>query len=114
MKKLLGAFLLSFMLLASSIIMMAQESMNRRGYTEDGIYYEVYFEILEKDVAFCADGVEHVTVRLTYDSIIVPPSTLDWEEEIEGELYSGTLKLQSYTFQGNKTIATYYGALYRQ
>ncbi len=114
MKKLLSAFLLSFVLLASSITMMAQDSASRSGYTEDGIYYEVYFVIPEKDVDFCADGVEHVMVKRTYDSIIVPPSTLDWEEEIDGELYSGTLKLQSYVFQGNKTIATYYGALYRQ
>lgn len=114
MKKLLSVFLVSFVLMTSTITMMAQEAMDRSGYTEDGIYYEVHFVIMQEDVEFCTDGVEHVMVKWTYDSIIVPPSTLYWEEEIDGELYSGTLKLQSYVFQGNKTIATYYGALYRQ
>lgn len=98
----------------SSISVMAQETLFRSGYTDEGIYYELYFSIVNKEVSSCAEGVKHVTVQLTYNYNTFPPATLSWTEEIDGESYTGNLNLETYIFNGSKIIATYSGNLYKQ
>lgn len=112
--KILSAFLLSLIIMMSSIGVTAQETLFRSGYTDEGIYYELYFAVMNEEVSSCAEGVKHITLRVTYDYITIPASTLYWEEEVDGEVYAGNLKLDNYMFSGNKTIVTYVGDLYKQ
>lgn len=112
--KIVIAFLLSFILMSSSVSVMAQEILFKNGYTDEGMYYELYFEVVDEDVSICSESVRHVTLKVTYDSITIPQETMYWTETIDGELYAGYLGLKTYQFSGNKTIATYIGDLYKQ
>lgn len=114
MKKICGFLIIVFLTILPMNAAAKDNSGIKSGYTEDGIYYEIYYEVYEDGMVLYADGVEHVTVQLTYDSIIVPQTTIYWTEKIDGYLYAGNLDLLSYTYQANKTVATYYGSLYRQ
>lgn len=112
--KIVIAFLLSFILMSSSVSVMAQEALVRNGYTDEGMYYELYFKVIHEDVSICSEGVRHVTLKVTYDSITIPQETMYWSELVDGEEYAGYLSLKTYHFSGNKTIATYVGDLYKQ
>lgn len=80
------------------------------GYTEDGIYYEVYGETV------ILRSSEYVTVnrKVIYEGMVQPRSTLYWEEQINGEYYAGTLSLLNYYIDSNETIAVYTGKLYKK
>ena len=53
------------------------------GYTEDGVYYEVYGEKAS------TRSSDELVIRRTvvYDGIVKPSSTLYWQENINGEIY---------------------------
>lgn len=80
------------------------------GYTETGIYYEVYGE----NISYYASETVTVTRTVVYEGIVQPSSTLYWEEEIDGEWYAGTLSRVKYNISNNKTTAVYTGTLYLQ
>lgn len=80
------------------------------GYTEEGIYYEVYGET-ELSRSSEAVSVERTVI---YESIVIPSSTIAWEEQINGEMYAGNLSLVKYSFSSGKTIAKYTGTLYKK
>lgn len=81
------------------------------GYTEDGVYYEVYGEeVTTNPSARVAIEVERTVV---YDGKIFPPQTISWVEEIGVLECSGTLTLSSFYYNAttNKTTAIYVGTL---
>ena len=85
------------------------------GYTKDGIYYEaVTLEEHEDTYASTRGKILNVTKEFTYSGIITPSSSLSWTESSGGVTYSGTLYLQSFYYNNNKTVATYKGTLYAQ
>ena len=79
------------------------------GYTESGIYYEVYGVTIDIQIS------EYVTVSRTivYEGDIEPSSTIFWGEWINGEWYTGTLSLLRYNTVLNQTSAVYIGKLYK-
>lgn len=112
--KIFVVFLLSFILMMSSISAVAEETLVKRGYADEGFYYELYSQIINEDVSLCAEGTRYVTLEVIYDYMTFPPATLYWTEEVDGDVYAGNLELQQYSFDDNKTFATYGGILYRQ
>lgn len=78
------------------------------GYTETGIYYEVYGE----NILYCALEAVTVTRTVVYEGVVQPDSTLYWEEEIDGEWYAGTLSRIKFSIYDNKTTAVYEGTLF--
>ena len=80
------------------------------GYTEDGIYYEVYGE----SISTYFTGYITVSRTVVYDGVVRPSSTMEWEELIGNAMYSGTLSLSSFSVKDGKTVAVYTGKLYRE
>lgn len=82
----------------------------KEGYTEEGIYYKVYGENV------VSRSSEYITVNRTivYEGEVRPASTIYWEEQINGEMYTGTLLLLKYSISSGKTTAVYTGKLYKQ
>ena len=81
------------------------------GYTEDGVYYEVYGEQNEVNVnARVSVNVERTVV---YVGEVMPPSTMNWSEKMSNIYMSGTLYLRSYIYNAktNRTTAIYEGTL---
>lgn len=81
------------------------------GYTEDGIYYEVYGEKATINPNTRHDI--HVERTVSFTGKIFPPQTLDWLEEINGMDYVGTLTLTSFYYDvaANKTTGFYEGII---
>lgn len=79
------------------------------GYTEAGVYYEVYGE---KTITRSS---EELVIKRTvvYDGMMKPSSTLFWQENINGEMYSGTLQLIEFSFNNGTTTAVYQGTVYK-
>lgn len=84
-----------------------QFSFIRSGYTEEGIYYEVYGEALTQYRSISQD----ITRQVTYEGKITPPYQLYWEETIHGITYTGTLQLKKLVYMNNQTIASYSGVI---
>ncbi|MBE5868156.1 MAG: hypothetical protein E7293_04240 [Lachnospiraceae bacterium] len=115
MRKIWGLMLVVSLLFVIPMNVSAKEySFVESGFTTDGIYYELYFGIYTDDATLYASDVVKVKVEWIFDSIIVPQATFYYTTEIDGYPYAGNLSLENYVFQGNKTIATYYGNLYKQ
>lgn len=89
---------------------MASGDFITSGYTEDGIYYEVY----EEGISTYSAGYITISRTVVYDGVVRPSSTLEWEELIGDTMYSGTLSLASFSIKDGKTEAVYTGKLYRE
>jgi len=79
------------------------------GYTEDGVYYEVYGEeITANPNTRLSIEIERTVV---FTGRIFPPQTLDWVEIIGLYEYKGTLNLTSFYYDAanNKTTGIYSG-----
>lgn len=63
---------------------------------------------------FIAATSRNVTKQVIYSGIVTPYASLPWTEVINGETYSGTLTLQSYSSVNGDTYATYSGMIYLQ
>ncbi|MCD7752678.1 MAG: hypothetical protein LUI10_13250 [Lachnospiraceae bacterium] len=112
-----------FILVALMSVMLSAATMNvkadtfygeiEEGYTEDGIYYELYKMDKQSD-ELTASGSISVRREILYYAIITPPMEIEWTETISGVTYTGTLKLLNYTLEYNEqtTLAAYSGTLY--
>lgn len=104
-------FMTLILTLSLSIVAHAQgnEDYLRNGYTNEGIYYEVFGEQINPNIK----GVISVERQIVYSGKITPNSTLEWREEIDGISYHGTLNLVFYTYNKtqNTTTAWYSGTL---
>lgn len=81
-----------------------------RGYTAEGVYYEVYGETTYMRSAECLT----VTRTVVYDGDVIPNNSVYWTEEINGGTYAGTLFLQRYSYMSNQTTAWYTGNIYKK
>lgn len=81
------------------------------GYTEDGVYYEVFGEPINVNVG--ARVLLDVDRTVVYVGEVFPPETMEWTEKISGVEMSGTLYLQSFLYNArtNRTTAYYSGTL---
>ena len=81
------------------------------GYTEDGIYYEVYGEPVSGNPGSRANL--YVERSVTFVGEVYPPETLDWQEVINGVEWVGYLTLDYFYYvrSTNRTTAHYYGTL---
>ncbi len=77
------------------------------GYTEDGIYYEVYGT---QNVTRALESI-FVTRTVVFEGIVQPDSTMYWKEYINGDAYAGTLRLVEFSSSLGQTTAVYEGAL---
>lgn len=79
------------------------------GYTEEGIYYEVYGSTPNTFLR----GALSVTRKITYNGKVNPPSSIYWRENISGVNYAGTLTLIDFMYYAdtNQTTATYSGTI---
>ena len=115
MKKLFSTILIILSVCISTAIPSYASNSNTlvgSGYTNEGIYFEVY---CINDETFLSRAASiTVTREIIYEGIISPPAQLDWNETISGINYSGTLKIQSFRYSNEKTIATYKGILVSQ
>ena len=115
MKKTITYLMLSFCLLLITPIHMNAENSAITGYTADGIYYEVTYSDTDYTSVISSRGSAiYVTREITYNTIITPNVSLSWSERINDTIYSGTLKLQSFYYENEKTVATYKGTLIAQ
>ena len=93
-----------------AFVEMAAGDIIASGYTEDGIYYEVYGE----GISTYSTGYITVTRTVVFNGVVRPSSTMEWEELIGNTMYSGTLSLSSFSVKDGKTVAVYTGKLYRE
>lgn len=77
------------------------------GYTEEGIYYEVYGT---RSVTRAMESI-FVTRTVVYEGTVQPDTTLYWKEYINGEAYAGTLALVKFDCSLGQTKAIYEGTL---
>lgn len=120
-----GIFALSLvMILSFSMNVCAKENTNmnsevllEQGYTDDGIYFEV-FGIQDENNGSTANSTRIVdskviTRKVVYYSLVTPSNSISWQENIGGSTYSGTLYLSSYVKypSGNYTNAWYTGTV---
>ena len=86
-----------------------KQIMLASGYTDEGIYYEVYGEQITINPNTRHDIEIERTVVFT--GRIMPPQTLDWEELIGVYIYRGNLQLISFYYDAanNKTTGIYSG-----
>lgn len=86
------------------------------GYTEEGIYYEIFSEP-ENEVSYLATDSKYVkrTVKY-YSATVTVPTNIFWEEDMAGVLYSGNLKLSKYVrdYEKNVTTAYFEGYIYAE
>jgi hypothetical protein len=101
------------LLIAFPISAFAESGMITSGYTEDGIYYEVYGE--QPSIQPLATGGTYVVREVIFDGKVTPERELFWQEAIGYVPTEGTLYLTSYLYnrKENKTYATYEGYLHR-
>lgn len=78
------------------------------GYTQDGIYFEVY--TTDKLDCYVINSTI-TTIYITYDGYVYPSPSYTYTKTINGIRYIGMLKLQSYTQADGKTTAKYSGYL---
>ena len=100
---------LAFILALSVPVQASENSMPviTSGYTENGIYYEVYGQTFLQPRS---DSIS-VTRQVIYENIINPERQIFWKESINGVTYTGTLKLTQVMHDIDKTIAIYKGTL---
>ncbi len=101
--------------LLSSIVPLSGKPIYT-GYTEDGIYYEVYEEAAYDNHAVIFSDEIRITRTVEYNGNIVPPRSFAYSETIKGTPYSGTLSIKSYKYNRNtgKTIAKYSGVIKKE
>ena len=110
--------LLAIMIIVSSTLNVYAKEEGlvsvKSGYTDEGIYYEVYETMTIVNSSTRSSSV-YVERTIEYNSsTVIPPNIMDWTEKIAGVTYSGTLSLKSYVrdFNYNATKANYKGYLY--
>lgn len=113
MKKISIPLLSIILTLLFSIQVQAMEPKSPiyEGFTSEGIYYEVYNIETNVTQERAAGDTIDVIREFRFEGIIVPPSTQNWAEQINGTSYSGTLKLYRCSYDNNNTIAYYRGTL---
>lgn len=96
-------------ILGTNVCAQENSMMISNGYTENGIYYEVYGTLPNTNLR----GTIEVSREIIYNGKIKPSATITWTENIDGIKYSGTLTLKKFLYNAtsNKTIATYSGIL---
>lgn len=75
------------------------------GYTESGIYYEVFGRT--GNISFFSTTVS-VDREVVFYGRVIPESTMEWKEIIGGKTFTGTLKLHSYSYSVADEITTAY------
>ncbi|MCD7751428.1 MAG: hypothetical protein LUG56_05270 [Lachnospiraceae bacterium] len=79
--------------------------------------YDGEFDVQEQEKATSVTvslTSAYVTRKVTYSKRITPPTEMSWTETLNGYTYSGVLKLRSYYYEGDETVATYVGSLEKQ
>lgn len=105
-------FLTLFLILSQSANAMGYTPITN-GYTDSGVYYEVY-EIETTTLSnntYAITSSIAVSRQLQFQGIIVPPRTMDYVEVIHGITYRGIITLSRFTYEDNNTIALYTGLL---
>jgi len=111
MKKIHILILTLAFLFASPIHASAMGAMITSGYTEEGVYYEVY-----GDICTPRSNSMDVTREVVFNGDVTPAYQISWEERMGGYSFKGTLYLTEYKYnkKSNQTTAYYEGTLYRQ
>ena len=81
------------------------------GYTEEGIYYEVYVADSFDNYATYRSGVPY-TLFIEFDGYTRPNPTYYRTITLNGVKYAGLLELQSFIYANGKTTAKYSGYVY--
>lgn len=105
MKKIAIFFFLSIVLFLISLPVRAEEAVCISEQSVPDRIYDIV--VLSSD-----ESSKTVSIDITYDEIILPPSTYFYAGSINGVDYSGTLRLIQYSFQNGQTLATYQGTVY--
>ena len=114
MNKLITYIMLSVMVL-SSINIKSENTPVTTGYIDTGVYFEVYEQ--QKSANGYSINVSNeipITLVVSFDGVVDPPRTWTYTKDINGNLYSGTLRIHYYEVVNSKTTAEYRGTLYRQ
>ncbi len=115
MKKFFFVFLFIIMIINISLPVNAQKTGKKvgEGYTKDGVYYEVFVakDVEDNDSVLSSTSIS-VTREVIYAGIVVPETSISWEEKIDGKYYIGSLKLSSYIYTDGKTVSIYKGILF--
>ena len=101
-------FTLSSSLPVSAQVQTPNGMLITTGYTENGVYYEIYGE----NTYIQRSGISLLITReVVYTGYTTPPREIPWQERINNLTYIGTLYLSStsYNPKTNKTTATYQG-----
>lgn len=106
---------LLFVMLSTTVNVKADTLYGKieKGYTEDGIYYELYKSNEQAD-DLTVSGSVSVTREILYYAVVFPPMEIEWTETISGVNYTGTLRLLNFSVNpdAETTIAAYSGTLY--
>lgn len=85
------------------------------GYTDTGVYYEIVVQ-QEPTNEYSINVSDEISTTLvvSFDGVVEPPRTWTYTKDINGNVYSGTLRIHYYEVVNGKTTAEYRGKLYRQ
>ena len=112
MKKLIPIITLCLCLFFTDPVYAESYSTVTSGYTADGIYYgAITLDILASLAD--ADSIT-ITQEFTFSGTVIPGTSIDWRDTINGTVYIGTLYLYSYYHFENTTVAIYKGTLYKE
>lgn len=107
MKRFLMVISVMIMLFSTSLTVSANDrEVIMSGYTDSGIYYEVY-GITDNSVYGLRNTIAVERVVVFYGRV-TPEATMNWSEKIGNRTYSGTLKLYSYNYSVADQITTAY------
>lgn len=111
-KRIMSVFLLINVLLTN--IFHGPAAPVYTGYTAEGIRYEIFEDstVFIFDIQSSPDS-RRVELIVRYDGKVQPPLTYFYTRKYNNDIYSGELKLRSYTTKDQKTTAKYAGLLYK-
>lgn len=87
--------------------------LTETGDTETGVFYSICDVYEEQDyIVFNNDAEIYRTICIEYSAQVVPMSIFHYRTNVGSNVYEGNLSLVRYTYENQKTIATYSGILY--
>ena len=113
MRRITSLFLASMIMITALFFgsfAQADEKPVYTGYTEEGVYFEVYEVVTaRRDAIKENQDAKWVKIRILYEGKVDPPRQFYYAKEYKKVLYSGNLDLKRVNYCEGETQAYYEG-----